>query len=128
MSGRLQVTDIPEAWDAKMRDSLGLSTIDNPADGPMQDVHWPGGTFGYFPSYTLGALMAAQQWAAIERETPDVEEDIAAGRFDRLNDWRRERIWRRASFHSTPQLMQLATGDKLSASHFQAHLERRYAA
>ena len=128
VSGRLQVSDIPEAWDAKMRDYLGLSTIDNPADGPMQDVHWPGGTFGYFPSYTLGALMAAQQWAAIERENSDAEQEIAAGKFDRLNDWRRERIWKQASFHSTPELMQRATGQKLSASWFQAHLERRYAA
>ena len=70
IAGRLEVADLPEAWDAKMRDYLGLSTIDTPADGPMQDVHWPGGTFGYFPSYTLGAMMAAQQWAAIEREIP----------------------------------------------------------
>lgn len=61
IQGRLQPVDLPEAWDAKMRDYLGLSTIDNPADGPMQDVHWASGAFGYFPSYTLGAMMAAQQ-------------------------------------------------------------------
>ena len=88
--------DIPEAWDAKMRDYLGLSTIDNPADGPMQDVHWPGGAFGYFPSYTLGAMMAAQQWAALTREHPSVEDDIARGQFRRVNDWRRENIWSQA--------------------------------
>ena len=76
VAGRLDVADIPEAWDAKMRDYLGLSTIDTPGDGPMQDVHWPGGAFGYFPSYTLGAMMAAQQWAAIAAEFPAVEERI----------------------------------------------------
>ena len=73
VAGRLEVADIPEAWDAKMRDYLGLSTIDTPGDGPMQDVHWPGGTFGYFPSYTLGAMMAAQQWAVIAKEFPAIE-------------------------------------------------------
>jgi carboxypeptidase Taq len=128
VAGRLEVADIPEAWDAKMRDYLGLSTIDNPADGPMQDVHWPGGTFGYFPSYTLGALMAAQQWAAIEREMPDLNDEIAEGRFDALNDWRRERVWKQASFHSTPELLERATGERLNAAYFKAHLERRYAA
>jgi carboxypeptidase Taq len=127
VAGRLDVADIPEAWDAKMRDYLDLGTIDNPADGPMQDVHWPGGTFGYFPSYTLGALMAAQQWAAIERAMPEVENDLAAGRFDALNEWRRERIWKKASFYSTPELIEQATGEKLNAAHFKAHLEKRYA-
>ncbi len=72
VAGRLEAADIPEAWDAKMRDYLGLSTVDNFADGPMQDVHWPAGAFGYFPSYTLGAMMAAQQWAALKREQPSV--------------------------------------------------------
>jgi carboxypeptidase Taq len=128
VAGRLEVADLPEAWDAKMRDYLGLSTIDNPADGPMQDVHWPGGTLGYFPSYTLGALMAAQQWAAIERDLPDASAQIANGRFDALNEWRRERIWKEACFYSTPELLQRATGDRLNAAYFRAHLERRYAA
>ena len=70
VSGTLEAADLPEAWDARMREYLGLSTIDDPADGPMQDVHWPGGAFGYFPSYTLGAMMAAQQWAALTRDAP----------------------------------------------------------
>ena len=85
VAGRLEVADIPEAWDAKMRDYLGLSTIDNPADGPMQDVHWPGGTFGYFPSYTLGAMMAAQQWAAMKRPSR-VATTSQAGNLDAVND------------------------------------------
>lgn len=128
VAGSLEAADIPEAWDARMRAYLGLSTIDNPADGPMQDVHWPGGAFGYFPSYTLGAMAAAQQWAAMAREMPGIDEEIAAGRFDAVNDWRRERIWQQASFHSTPDLIARATGEKLNAACFIAHLERRYGA
>ena len=128
IAGRIEVADLPEAWDAKMRDYLGLSTIDTPADGPMQDVHWPGGTFGYFPSYTLGAMMAAQQWAAIEREFPSTDEAIANGKFDAVNEWRREKIWSQGSRYSTPELLERATGEKLNATHFTTHLRKRYGA
>lgn len=126
VSGALDVADLPEAWDAKMRDYLGLSTIDNPADGPMQDVHWPGGAFGYFPSYTLGAMMAAQQWAALTKTHTSADADLAKGDFTAVNDWRRDNIWSQASRWSTPELMQRATGEKLNAAHFIAHLRERY--
>lgn len=117
---------MPEAWDAKMRDYLGLSTIDNAADGPMQDVHWPSAAFGYFPSYTLGAMMAAQQWAALTGEHPAANEEIARGDFGAVNGWRRDRIWSQGSRYSTPELLERATGEKLNAAHFIAHLKQRY--
>jgi carboxypeptidase Taq len=126
VAGRLDAADIPEAWDAGMRDYLGLSTIDNFADGPMQDVHWPCGAFGYFPSYTLGAMMAAQQWTALKTDHPAVEQEIAKGRFDTANDWRREKIWSQGSRYSTPDLLERATGEKLNATHFIDHLKARY--
>ena len=109
-----------------MTEYLGLSTADDPANGPMQDVHWPSGAFGYFPSYTLGAMIAAQQWAAIGRDIPDADGEIAAGRFDAINDWRRERIWSQGSRWSTPELITRATGEPLNAEHFRRHLEKRY--
>ena len=126
IAGRLGTEDLPEAWDAGMTEYLGLSTIDTPQDGPMQDVHWPSAAFGYFPSYTLGAMIAAQQWAKIEEEMPDVEEQFAAGRFDAVNEWRKERIWSQASRWSTPELIERATGEPLNVAHFRRHLERRY--
>lgn len=128
VSGRLSVSDLPEAWDARMRDYLGLSTIDNPADGPMQDVHWPSAAFGYFPSYTLGAMMAAQQWAALSKAHPSVDDDIARGHFETVNNWRRDNIWSQASRWSTPDLLERATGEKLNAAHFTTHLKKRYGA
>jgi carboxypeptidase Taq len=128
VSGRLKAADVPEAWDAKMRDYLGLSTIDTPQDGPMQDVHWPSGAFGYFPSYTLGAMMAAQQWAALEKLHPSVDDEIAKGKFDTVTTWRRDKIWSQGSRWSTPELMERATGEKLNAAHFTAHLKKRYGA
>lgn len=128
VSGRLSVSDLPEAWDAKMREYLGLSTIDNPADGPMQDVHWPSAAFGYFPSYTLGAMMAAQQWAALSKAHPLVDDEIARGHFETVNNWRRDNIWSQASLWSTPELLERATGEKLNAVHFTTHLKKRYGA
>lgn len=126
IGGKLAAKDVPEAWDAKMREYLGLSTIDNMKDGPMQDVHWPSGAIGYFPSYTLGAIIAAQLWAAIERDQPNARDDMRHGRFVGINDWRREKIWSQASKYSTPELLQRATGEKLNSRHFQEHLTRRY--
>jgi len=126
IAGRLEVVDLADAWDAKMQSYLGLSTIDMPGDGPMQDVHWPSAAFGYFPSYTLGAMIAAQQWAAIERDHPQIDAELADGNFDTVNAWRRERVWSQASRLSTPELIERATGEPLDAAHFRRHLEKRY--
>ena len=126
IEGKLAPKDVPEVWDAGMRDYLGLSTIDTPKDGPMQDVHWPSGAFGYFPSYTLGAMIAAQQWVALERANPAIRADIRDGRFVALNDWRRDHIWAQGSRWSTPELLERATGEPLNAAHFAEHLRRRY--
>ena len=126
VTGKLAPRDVPEAWDAKMREYLGLSTIDNPRDGPMQDVHWPSGAIGYFPSYTLGALMAAQQWAAIEKTNPNITHDMRRGDFSSLNKWRHGNIWSKASTLSTPELLKQATGEPLNTRYFTEHLQRRY--
>ena len=126
LAGHIDVKDLPEAWDEKMQASLGISTIDDPKNGPMQDVHWPSGSFGYFPSYTLGALMAAQQWAAIARTNPDVDAQIAAGDFGAVNAWRRDNIWSKASMASTPEILRQATGEALNPAWFIAHLQARY--
>ena len=126
ITGQLAAKDVPQAWDAKMQDYLGLSTAGNYKDGPMQDVHWPSGAFGYFPSYTLGAMMAAQQWAAVERAIPDAAAQVAKGDFSAINAWRKEHIWQKASTLSTPEIMAQATGEPLNARYFEEHLKRRY--
>jgi carboxypeptidase Taq len=128
ISGALAPKDVPEVWDGKMNEYLGLRTIDDPKDGPMQDVHWPSGAFGYFPSYTLGAMIAAQQWAALEKAQPNIRDDVRQGRFVGLNDWRREHIWSQASSWSTPELLERATGEPLNATYFADHLRLRYLA
>ncbi len=126
ISGALKVSDIPEAWNAKMTEYLGLETLKDPANGPMQDVHWPAGLFGYFPSYTLGAMMAAQQWAAMEKAIPDVGSQISRGDFEAINGWRRDNIWSQGSRWTTPELLTRATGEPLNPDYFTAHLKKRY--
>ncbi len=126
MEGTMQVGDIPEAWDASMRALLGLSTAGNFRDGCMQDVHWPAGLFGYFPTYTLGAMTAAQLFAAARRALPEVSGQIARGDFAPLDGWLREHIWSRGSLRTTPELVTEATGAPLATESFKRHLRARY--
>lgn len=126
IEGRLAVADIPDAWDAAMRALLGLGTAGNFKDGCMQDVHWPAGLFGYFPTYTMGALTAAQLFAAARRALPDLLGQIARADFTAQNDWLRENVWSQGSRPSTDELLTAATGGPLSAAAFKAHLEARY--
>ncbi|MET0341491.1 MAG: carboxypeptidase M32 [Polyangiales bacterium] len=126
VDGSLAVRDIPEAWDAGMREMLGIATGDDHRDGCLQDVHWPSGAFGYFPSYTLGALTAAQLFAAAERALPDLRADIARGDFAPLNTFLRDAVWSQASILPNAELLTHATGAPLSTRWFEAHLRRRY--
>lgn len=122
----MQVVDIPEAWDQATRDLLGLRTADNYKDGCMQDVHWPAGLFGYFPTYTLGALNAAQLFAAARRALGDLGAQIARGDFAPLNEWLREHIWSRGCLLEAGELVTEATGAPLDAEAFKGHLRARY--
>jgi carboxypeptidase Taq len=128
IDGSIRPRDVPEEWHARMTEYLGLPTRDTYKDGPMQDVHWPSGAFGYFPSYTLGAMIAAQLWAAMEKDIPDASAQMRLGHFVAINDWRRDRIWSQASRYSTPDLLVHATGEKLNGRYFEEHLQRRYLA
>jgi carboxypeptidase Taq len=126
IDGSLRPQDVPEAWDAGLRDLLDLSTRDNDRDGCLQDVHWPAGLIGYFPGYTLGALTAAQLFRAARRALPDLMEQIRRGEFGALDAWLREKIWSQGSFLGTAELVERATGSALATEAFEQHLERRY--
>ena len=111
-----------------MRRLLGLDTRGNFKDGCLQDVHWSDGSFGYFPSYTLGAMYAAQWFAAMRRATPDVDQRIAAGDLRPVFDWLRANIWSQGSRWETPELVRRASGEELNPAHLRRHLEARYLA
>jgi len=128
IEGAIEADDIPALWDEKMQALLGIDTRGNYRDGCMQDVHWTEGAFGYFPSYTLGAMYAAQWFAAMRRAVPDLDQRIAAGDLAPVFDWLNANIWSQASRWDTPELVARASGEALNPQHFRAHLETRYLA
>lgn len=125
ISGALAVKDLPEAWAQGMKALLGI-TPDSHANGCMQDIHWPGGTFGYFPSYTLGAMMAAQLFDSAGKNIKDLALSLKQGNFAPLTGWLGDRVHRWGSCLSTEDLLVEATGKPLDAQIFIAHLKQRY--
>jgi carboxypeptidase Taq len=126
VEGTLDVKDVPDAWDAGMKRLLGLSTAGNFRDGCMQDVHWPAGLIGYFPTYTLGALTAAQLFQAAEATVPELRASIANGDITPLDAFLEARLWSEGSRLGTAELVVHATGKPLGTEAFERHLARRY--
>ena len=126
INGEIEPDDIPALWDEKMMAYLGVDTRNNYQNGCLQDIHWTDGSFGYFPSYTLGAMYAAQYFATIRKQHADLDLRIAAGDLSPAFDWLKANIWQQASRWETDELVQRATGETLNPAHFRAHLETRY--
>lgn len=126
LDGSLAVAEIPDAWNDGMTASLGLSTAGNYTDGCMQDVHWFAGLIGYFPSYTLGAVMAAQIFRAARDSIAGLDEAVREGRFPVLFDWLREHVHGRGSIKRSLELVADVTGLRLGTDAFLGHLRTRY--
>ncbi len=126
IEGEIEVEDIPGLWDQKMEQLLGLDTRGNYKDGPMQDIHWTDGAYGYFPCYTLGAMYAAQWFATLRRTRPALDAEIARADFAGIFGWLRTNIWQQASRFETDELTRRASGERLDPKHLRAHLEARY--
>jgi carboxypeptidase Taq len=126
IDGGIEAEDIPALWNAKMQALLGLDTRGDFKNGPLQDVHWPAGLFGYFPCYSLGAMYAAQWFAAMRRSIPSLDASIAAGQLEPVFDWLRANIWSQGCRWTTDELAVRASGEVLNPAHFKRHLEARY--
>ncbi|PHR27002.1 MAG: carboxypeptidase M32 [Desulfotalea sp.] len=126
INGVIKADDIPELWDQKMQEYLGLSTKDNYKDGCMQDMHWTDGSFGYFPSYTMGALNSAQFFATIKKANPNWKNNLDAGDISFATQWLHENIWSKASSMDAQEIIIAATGEKTNADFFINHLNERY--
>ncbi|OBU84620.1 carboxypeptidase M32 [Chromobacterium subtsugae] len=125
IDGEIEAEDVPALWDEKMMAYLGVDTRGNYRDGCLQDIHWTD-TFGYFPSYTLGAMYAAQYFSVLRKQTPDLDSRIAKGDLAPVFDWLNANIWSQGSRWSTDELVARATGEALNPAHYRAHLEARY--
>ncbi|MGE4217908.1 MAG: carboxypeptidase M32 [Alphaproteobacteria bacterium] len=123
----LDLADLPQAWNDGMRALLGIVPPDD-ARGCLQDIHWPDGAFGYFPTYTLGAMTAAQLFQAATAAEPDILPGLGRGDFRPLIEWMRANVHAYGSFHTTEEILVGATGRPLDPSAFLTHIRARYLA
>ena len=127
IEGSLSTSELPEAWNAKMEEYLGVIPP-NDRLGVLQDVHWTSGGFGYFPTYALGNLIAAQVWELAHQAIPELEEEIAAGKFDNFREYLRANIHRYGAKLPPRQLLKQLTGSETpDPRSFLAYLEKKFA-
>lgn len=122
---RLAVADLPAAWNEKYKTYLGIE-VPNDAQGVLQDVHWSAGYFGYFPTYTLGNLYAAQIFSQAEKELPNLREQFRQGNFQPLRHWLLEAVHKHGKRFTAEGLVKNITGQTLSNKAFEAYLEQKY--
>jgi carboxypeptidase Taq len=127
IAGDLALADLPAAWNDGMKELLGIVPPDD-RRGCLQDIHWYDGAFGYFPTYTLGAMTAAQLFAAAKMANPAILAGLAEGNFAPLLAWLRVNVHGKGSLLSTAALVEQATGNTLDARIYRRHLETRYLA
>ncbi len=127
LEGSLSVADAPEAWNAKMREYLGI-TPPNDAEGILQDVHWSGGSFGYFPTYSLGTLLSAQLYDKAVADVPSIPGDLARGEFGSLLAWLREHIHRPGRRYLPAELVERACGEPAQSRSYLNYLNTKFRA
>jgi len=124
IEGRMKVSDLPEAWNAKVKQYLGLD-INNDAEGVLQDVHWSHGSFGYFPTYTLGNIYAAQLFNTAEKDIQGLSDGFAKGNFAPLLEWLRTNIHSAARRYAPDELIQKATKEAPTSKYLLEHLTQK---
>lgn len=127
IEGDLKVADVPEAWRVKMKDYLGLDVPDD-ASGCLQDIHWSHGWLGYFPTYTLGNLYAAQFFDQIQKDLPGLWDDVRQGDFSTLLAWLRTHIHEVGRRMQAAELVREVTGKDPGSEAYLTYLETKYAA
>jgi len=125
VEGRVELRDLPEAWNRKMWDYLGVEVPDD-AHGVLQDVHWSGGSIGYFSTYLLGTVMSVQIWEAARRDLADLDERIEGGEFGPLRDWLGEHVHALGRRWPPQETLRRATGSTIDAGPYLAYLRAKY--
>jgi carboxypeptidase Taq len=125
LEGKVKIADMPEAWNAKMQTYLGVVPPDD-AQGVLQDIHWSGGTIGYFPTYSLGNLVAVQLFDQARADIPALPAQIAAGQFGELLDWLRQNVHRHGRKYTPAELVKRVTGHDLTAANYVAYIKAKF--
>jgi carboxypeptidase Taq len=126
IEGRLPVDELPEVWNARFTEYLGLDVPDD-AQGVLQDVHWSAGLIGYFPTYALGNLIAGQLWQKARAGLPALDEQLAAGELSSLREWLREHVHRYGAKFPTGELLERVVGGPISVEPFVSYLKAKLA-
>ena len=124
VAGRLDLRELPAAWNAKMKEYLGLDVPDD-ARGVLQDVHWSGGSFGYFPTYLLGTIASVQIWEKVRSELPDLDSQMEAGEFRPLRDWLGEHMYRWGRRFAPDEMLRRIVGGPLDVEPYLAYLKAK---
>jgi carboxypeptidase Taq len=125
LEGSLEVKDLPAAWNALMDEYLGLQPPDV-AQGVLQDIHWSAGSFGYFPTYALGNVVAAQLWEVINHDIPHLSQSLRRGEFAELVNWLREHIHRHGTKYSAQELLEQLTGSSIDPQPYLHYLQHKF--
>lgn len=121
----LNPRDLPEVWNKKYTEALGVTPATN-AEGVLQDVHWSGGAFGYFPSYSLGNMYGAQMMATARGQMPELDSQIAAGNLLPLKEWLTERVYKYGKLLDPSEIIERITGKPLESTYLCDYLEEKY--
>ena len=121
----IKIRDIPELWNQEYKKLFGKE-VDVDSNGCLQDVHWYAGLFGYFPTYSLGALTAAQLASQLRLDNINLDDQIEKGNFTELLQWLKIKVHSKASFYSTNDILEQVTNSKLNAKYFEDYIKNRY--
>ena len=127
VNDRVQLAELPEVWNTRMREYLGVEVPDD-AHGVLQDTHWAVGLIGYFPTYLLGTVMSVQIWQRLVEDVPDLDEQIERGEFTALREWLGEHVHRNARKFTPQETLRRATGSTIDAKPYLGYLRAKYAA
>ncbi|MFB6075453.1 MAG: carboxypeptidase M32 [Haloarculaceae archaeon] len=125
IAGDLDVREVPQVWNDRMEEYLGVRP-DTDADGCLQDIHWTNGSIGYFPTYSLGSVLAAQLYAAAEDDIDDLAGQVRAGEFDALHEWLTDNVHSHGCRYTTGDLIREATGEAFTADYFLEYADAKY--
>jgi carboxypeptidase Taq len=124
LSGDLPLEDLPEAWNARMTEYLGID-VPNDGQGVLQDVHWSGGAIGYFPTYALGNVISVQLWDKLRGELPDLDSQFEKGEFGDLADWLRENLHQHGRKYTSKEMLDRIVGGPMDPGPYLRYLKEK---
>jgi carboxypeptidase Taq len=125
-AGKIEIKDLPRIWKYRMKDMLGIE-VKKDSDGVLQDIHWSGGTFGYFPTYSLGNVYAAQFFNKLTKDIPEWNIKLESGDVSSILDWMKTNIQEKGNLYDAPELVKIVTGEHPSPQYLIDFLKEKYA-